>query len=119
MQNGYHVTSLNGFLAMQNGSPYMHLLNGQHNGLSMQQMQNLKSMFANAQMQSGQDMNNMNANGGRSLPASFMGHPSLTSTCNWALVRMSTSSYRDRRNGPRYLRHCSTAHHLAMQLTLV
>ena len=75
MQNGYHVTSLNGFLAMQNGSPYMHLPNGQHNGLSMQQMQNLKSVFANAQMQSGQDMNNMNTKRGRSLPASFMGHP--------------------------------------------
>jgi len=74
MHNGYHVASMNGFPAMPNGSPYTHLPNGQHNGLSMQQMQNLKSVFANAQLQPGQDMNNMAANGGRSLPASYIGH---------------------------------------------
>jgi enhancer of polycomb-like protein len=75
MQNGYHLASTNGFSTMANGSPYIHLPNGQHNGLSIQQMQNLKSVFASTQMQPGQDINNMNVNGGRSLPASFMGHP--------------------------------------------
>ena len=38
-------------------------------------MQNLKSVFASAQMQPGQDINNVNVNSGRSLSASFMGHP--------------------------------------------
>ena len=74
MHNGYHVASMNGFPAMPNGSPYTHLPNGQHNGLSSQQMQNLRSVFANAQMPPGQDLNNIAVNGGRSLPASFMSH---------------------------------------------
>jgi enhancer of polycomb-like protein len=51
MHNDYHIASMNGFPAMPNGSPYTHLPNGQHNGLSMQQMQNLKSVLANAQLQ--------------------------------------------------------------------
>jgi enhancer of polycomb-like protein len=56
---------MNGFPAMPNG---------QHNGLSMRQMQNLKSVLANAQLQPRQDMNNMAANGKQNLPASYIGH---------------------------------------------
>jgi enhancer of polycomb-like protein len=59
IQNGYHIASVNGFSPMPNGAIYH--ANGQHNGLSAQQMQNLKSVFANA----GQDLNTMHINGNR------------------------------------------------------
>jgi len=42
----------------------------------------------------------------------------IISTCRWALVQTSTSSY-GKRNGPRCLRHCSTLRRSATQLTLV
>jgi enhancer of polycomb-like protein len=56
--NGYHLAALNGYT---NGSPYLHHPNSQqqHNGLSMQQLQNLKSTFAAIQGPIVQDMNGM------------------------------------------------------------
>ncbi|EGN97434.1 hypothetical protein SERLA73DRAFT_161474 [Serpula lacrymans var. lacrymans S7.3] len=65
--NGYHVTPMNGYPPMANGSPYMHHANRQHNGLSAQQMQSLKVAFA------GQDPNALHASG-RTLPGSYVGH---------------------------------------------
>jgi enhancer of polycomb-like protein len=64
--NGYHLTPMNGYAttALTNTTPYL-----PSTGLSMQQVQNLKSAFAN--MPPGQDLTSMQANGGRSMPASY------------------------------------------------
>jgi hypothetical protein len=59
IQNGYHIALRNGFSPMPNG--VICHVNGQHNRLSAQQMQNLKSVFANA----GQDLNTMHINENR------------------------------------------------------
>lgn len=97
MQNGYHAAAMNGYptqngqyihhkSAQHNGQHISHhngLHNGQQNGqqngpqngLSSQQMANLKSAFANAQMQPGQDMNGMHANIGRGMQNTYMSHP--------------------------------------------
>lgn len=69
--NGYHLTAINGYPAMPNGSPYLHHPNAPHNVLSIQQKQNLKSAFA---ANAGQEGNPMQSNGGRPLPASYMAH---------------------------------------------
>jgi enhancer of polycomb-like protein len=76
IQNDYHIASMNGFSALPNGSIYHP--NGQHNGLSVQQMQNLKSVFAN------RDMNTVNLSGSRGLATPYMGQPVL----NGALFNM-------------------------------
>jgi enhancer of polycomb-like protein len=61
--NGYHLTTVNGYTSMVNGS-FLHHPNAQ---LSMQQVQTLKSAF--------QDVNALQTNATRPLPpVSFMGH---------------------------------------------
>jgi enhancer of polycomb-like protein len=71
LPNGYHLTAMNGFTPFSNGSQYPHSLNGRHNGLSVQQLQNIKATFANS-MSTGQDLNTLHTNG--RLPASFIRH---------------------------------------------
>jgi hypothetical protein len=116
----HYVAPSNGFPAMPNGLPYIDLPNDQHSGLSMQQMQNLKSVLASVQMQPGQDMSNVNVNGGR-LPGSFIGHPvSNGGHFNMQLGAGANVNIKLRRRGKRIgLRclRCNTPHHLAMQLT--
>ncbi|KDQ53289.1 hypothetical protein JAAARDRAFT_137127 [Jaapia argillacea MUCL 33604] len=70
--NGFHVPAVNGYPTLPNGSPYMHLTNGHHNALSLQQMQNIKSAFA---AQAGQEFM-VSANGGnmQPRPGPYMGH---------------------------------------------
>jgi enhancer of polycomb-like protein len=71
LPNGYHLTAMNGYPPMPNGAQYTHSMNGPHNGLSIQQMQNLKTAFASS-VPPGQDLNSLHANG--RLPASFIAH---------------------------------------------
>jgi len=70
--NGYHLTAMNGYPTMSNGSQYLHHSSAQHNGLSIQQMQNLKSTFA--AIPTAQDVNSIQANGARQIAGSYLGH---------------------------------------------
>jgi enhancer of polycomb-like protein len=69
--NGYHLTAMNGYPAMPNGTQYLHAA-AQHNGLSVQQMQNLKSTFG--VIPPGADLTAVQTNGGRQISAPYMGH---------------------------------------------
>ncbi|KAJ7132115.1 enhancer of polycomb-like-domain-containing protein [Mycena epipterygia] len=69
--NGYQLTSMNGYATsgLANGASYL----PQSSSLSMQQMQNLKSAFAGNSPN--QDMQAMQTNGNRQMPASYMHVP--------------------------------------------
>src|ERR1700722_5047580 len=68
--NGYHLTAINGYPGISNGAPYLHAnQHNQHNGLSMQQIQNLKSTFA---IPPGQDVSPMQPNGTRQITGTYM-----------------------------------------------
>lgn len=74
--NGYHVTpnmgTINGYpvaAAMNNNAQYLPHLNNQTSALSMQQVQNLKSVFASPTTQK---IDGVQSNGGRPLPASYI-----------------------------------------------
>lgn len=67
--NGYHLTPMNGYTvaALANATPYAQHPTAQHNVLSSQQVQNLKSAFAN--MAPGQDIATaIQVNSGRAVP---------------------------------------------------
>jgi enhancer of polycomb-like protein len=66
--NGYHLAAMNGYSTITNGSQFLHL----NNGLSIQQMQNLKSTFAS--IPTGQDGNAVQPNAGRQIAGSFINH---------------------------------------------
>jgi len=85
--NGYHLTAMNGYPAMSNGSQYLHA-NTQHNSLSIQQMQTLKSAFAT--VPSGADMNTVQANGNRQITAPYIGHV-VTNGTNFNMPLTGTS----------------------------
>jgi enhancer of polycomb-like protein len=65
--NGYHLTAMNGYP----GTQYLHAA-AQHNGLSVQQMQNLKTSFG--VMPPGADLTTLQTNSGRQISTPYMGH---------------------------------------------
>ncbi|KAJ7493445.1 enhancer of polycomb-like-domain-containing protein [Mycena galericulata] len=80
LPNGYQLAQtmngINGYtaaaLAQANGAPYMAQTSS---GLSLQQMQNIKSAFAGNNSPPNQDMQAMQVNGSRQMPASYLHVP--------------------------------------------
>ncbi|KAH9935624.1 uncharacterized protein B0H18DRAFT_976555 [Fomitopsis serialis] len=71
--NGYHIPSVNAYSAAMPNATYMHA-NNRPNGLTLQQMQTMKSAYASMSPPPDNSMQANTANGQLRTPASYLGH---------------------------------------------